>query len=492
VSTHEFVSTHEAYVQQAGTMEYTWEYTVVHTHTQKNTHIQSRNCGRSYIYRSTVQNAADWELDVHKVVVRATSSSSDFRPACAPEITPSSASHTVVGDSIGLAAELDTDSACCGEVQSQGVSSGAKDAVEDGGRCGQGTGTTAGGMKKDETLNVSTAHTSVSRAQNEGLRNSAWMFALFVGFSLVATAPRCITLLCISSFVPQAPMPAALDDFKAMWAPCKDPTVLFPAFSPGGILYKCLATADDVFSVLGTTIQHLCVCRVWFGVKDFDKGTAERKVLSILQHLTTALFMVPIVFMGTLFVGSARSSWNQLMWGPGAGPGLPGAVERVKMGPNYTTIAYYYTTAIVCCGLASITKWDVGVGVGVGVGMGVILAVGVGVVVSGGVGCGVAVAWGGGVGCGVVVAVVVLLRRGRFEWCSWGNAKLDQFKLVVFFGASALLHCLVYEQIAFSFSALRGIPIIYLLLAGKACSSLSRFLLTRCLLESCHCDMGFC
>jgi hypothetical protein len=164
-------------------------------------------------------------------------------------------------------------------------------------------------------------------------------------------------------------MPAALDDFKAMWAPCKDPTVLFPAFGPGGILYKCLATADDVFSVLGTTIQHLCDCRVWFAVKDFDKGTAERKVLSILQHLTTALFMVPIVFMGTLFVGSARSSWNQLMWGPGVGPGLPGAVERVKMGPNYTTIVYYYTTAIVCCGLASITKWDVGVGVALGVGL---------------------------------------------------------------------------------------------------------------------------
>ena len=389
----------------------------------------------------------------------------------------------MVDDSIGLATELDTDSAWCGEVQSQGVGPGAEEAVEGGG--GKGTGTTAGGMKKDETQNVSTAHTSVSRAQNEGLRNSAWMFALFVGFSLVATAPRCITLLCISSFVPQAPMPAALDDFKAMWAPCKDPTVLFPAFSPGGILYKCLATADDVFSVLGTTIQHLCVCRVWFGVKDLDKGTAESKVLSILQHLTTALFMVPIVFMGTFFVGSARSSWNQLMHGTGV---LPGAVERVKMGPNYTTIVYYYTTAIVCCGLASITRWDVGVGV----------IVGVGVVVGVGVGLGVGWCWGMGWGVGVCVgwavamAVAVLLRRRRFEWCSWGNAKLDQFKLVVFFGASALLHSLYYEQIAFSFSALRGVSIIYPLLAAKACSALWRFLLTRCLLESCQCDMGVC
>jgi len=116
------------------------------------------------------------------------------------------------------------------------------------------------------------------------------------------------------------------------------------------------------------------------------------------------------------------------------------------------------------------------VGWGVGVGAGWVLGVGVTV----------------GVGVGVAVAVAVLLRRGRFEWCSWGNAKLDQFKLVVFFGASALLHSLYYEQIAFSFSALRGISIIYPLLAAKACSALWRFLLTRCLLESFHCDMGVC
>ena len=394
------------------------------------------------------------------------------------------------GDSIVLAAEHDADSAWghlpgvvvdswCGEVQYQGVSPAAEEAVEGGGRCGQGTGTTAGGMTKDETQNVSisTAHTSVSRAQNEGLRNGAWMFALFVGFSLVATAPRCIVLLCISWLIPQAPMPAALDDFKAMWAPCKDPTVLFPAFSPGGILYKCLATADDVFSVLGTTIQHLCVCRVWFAVKDFDKGTRERQALSILQHLTTALlFMVPVVFMGIFFVGSARSSWNRLVWGHGAGPGLLGAVERVKLGPNYTTIVYYYMTAIVCCGLASITKWDVRVGVGVGVGVCVGVGVGVGVAVYWSVSMGVGVGWGVVVGWGVAC---VLLRRGRFEWWSWGNVKLDQFKLVVFFGACALLHSLYYEQIAFSFSTLRGISIIYALMAAKACSALSRFLLTR-------------
>ena len=468
-------------------MQHTWEYTVVHKHTH--TQLQSRNRGRSYIYRSTVQNAADWELDVPGI--RATSSSSDFRPTCAPEILPSSASHTVAAcgvDSIGMVAEHDADSAWCCEVQSQGVGPDAEEAVEGGGRCGQGTCTTAGGMTKDETQSVSTAHTSVSRAQNEGLRNSAqWMFALFVGFSLVATAPRCIALLCISSFVPQAPMPAALDDFKAMWAPCKDPTVLFPAFGPGGILYKCLATADDVFSVLGTTIQHLCVCRVWFAVKDFDRGTPERQVLSILQHLTTALFMVPIVFMGTFFVGSARSSWNRLMWGPGVGPVLSGAVERVKMGPNYTTVVYYYTTAIVCCGLASITKWDLGVGVALGVGLSVGVGVGVCVCLGVGVGWGVGVGVGWvlgvgvtvGVGVGAAVAVAVLHRRGRFGWWSWGNFNLFQFKLVVSFGASALLHSVYYEQIAFSFSTLRGMSIIYPLLASRTCSALWRILLTR-------------
>ena len=45
-------------------------HTQMHT-THTHTHMQSRNCGRSYIYRSTFQDAADWEHAVDKAVVRA-------------------------------------------------------------------------------------------------------------------------------------------------------------------------------------------------------------------------------------------------------------------------------------------------------------------------------------------------------------------------------------------------------------------------------------
>jgi hypothetical protein len=46
--------------------------TLTHTQMQHtHTHMQSRNCGRSYIYRSTFQDAADWEHAVDKAVVRA-------------------------------------------------------------------------------------------------------------------------------------------------------------------------------------------------------------------------------------------------------------------------------------------------------------------------------------------------------------------------------------------------------------------------------------
>jgi len=122
-----------------------------------------------------------------------------------------------------------------------------------------------------------------------------------------------------------------------------------------------------------------------------------------------------------------------------------------------------------------------GVGLSVGVGVGVCVCLGVGV----GWGVGVGVGWvlgvgvTVGVGVGAAVAVAVLHRRGRFGWWSWGNFNLFQFKLVVSFGASALLHSVYYEQIAFSFSTLRGMSIIYPLLASRTCSALWRFLLTR-------------
>ena len=81
-------------------------------------------------------------------------------------------------------------------------------------------GATSPGGTAQETQSVFTVQTSVRRAQDGVLRDSAWTFALFVVATLFATAPRWIALLGISWLVPHAPMPAALDDFKSIWTAC--------------------------------------------------------------------------------------------------------------------------------------------------------------------------------------------------------------------------------------------------------------------------------
>ena len=95
------------------------------------------------------------------------------------------------------------------------------------------------------------------------LRGWGLLLARFVAASLVATAPRNIALSVIGSCVPHVPVPRALSDFKAMWAPCQDDTSLFSASSPGGQLYKWLMTADLVFMIIGYMMMYCGVASLY-------------------------------------------------------------------------------------------------------------------------------------------------------------------------------------------------------------------------------------
>ena len=150
-------------------------------------------------------------------------------------------------------------------------------------------GATSPGGTAQETQSVSNMHKSMRRVQDGVLREFASMFAIFVVTTLFATAPRWIALLSISWLVPHAPMPAALDDFKSMWAPCKDPKNMFPAYSPDGQLYTSLQLANSSIGDIGGVMMMTCFCHLWLAVQDWGKGTWARTMFLTALRLHNAI-----------------------------------------------------------------------------------------------------------------------------------------------------------------------------------------------------------
>jgi len=171
------------------------------------------------------------------------------------------------------------------------------------------------------------ADIAVRRAKGVGqmwyiLSTLASMFAL----CCIATAPRFVSLLSIGWLVPLAPMPAALDNFTAVWAPCKDPGNLFTAISPDGELYKWLATSNNALSWAGSAIVCSCAGQTWMAVEDWKKGTKSRLFFLSLQHLFNALIMASAVFPITGHVAFHLPKW--------AGSGTERDVTMKKMHPG--------------------------------------------------------------------------------------------------------------------------------------------------------------
>jgi hypothetical protein len=158
-------------------------------------------------------------------------------------------------------------------------------------------GATSSGGTAQKMQSVSTVHSSLRKAQDGVLRDCASMLALFVVATLFATAPRWIALLSISWFVPHAPMPAALDDFKSMWTPCKDPKNMFPAFSPDGQVYTSLQIAHNSIDIIGVAIMTMCFCHLWLAVKDWGKGTWARTMFWTALRLHDAITIASVGFV---------------------------------------------------------------------------------------------------------------------------------------------------------------------------------------------------
>jgi hypothetical protein len=226
-------------------------------------------------------------------------------------------------------------------------------------------GATSLGGTAQETKSVFSVHTSVRRAQDGVLRDSAWTFAFFVVSTLFATAPRWIALLSISWLVPHAPMPAALDDFKSMWTPCKDPKNMFPAFSPDGQLYKSLEVAHNSFEIIGFAIMTMCFCHLWLAVQDWAKGTWARTMFWTALRLHDAIAIASVGFviasqvaLHRMGVGTedATTRDNVNRTKDGQGRLRPAILEQPDLTVKFWS-QVIITASVWVCVLASIARW---------------------------------------------------------------------------------------------------------------------------------------
>ena len=63
-------------------------------------------------------------------------------------------------------------------------------------------------------------------------------------------------------------MPEALDNFKAMWAPCKeDRDNPFTGYSPDGQMYRWLLLSDHILWYAGVTVAYIGMLLLMFPVE---------------------------------------------------------------------------------------------------------------------------------------------------------------------------------------------------------------------------------
>ena len=205
----------------------------------------------------------------------------------------------------------------------------------------------------------------VRRAQDGVLRDCASMLALFVVATLFATAPRWIALLSISWLVPHAPMPAALDDFKSMWTPCKNPKNMFPAFSPDGQLYKSLEVVHISLDIIGVAMTWMCFCRLWLAVQDWGRGTWARSIFWTALRLHDAITIASIGFViasqmtpHRVGVGTedATTRDHVIRTKDGRGRRRPAILEQPDLAVKFWSQVTFAASFWVCV-LASIARW---------------------------------------------------------------------------------------------------------------------------------------
>lgn len=185
--------------------------------------------------------------------------------------------------------------------------------------------------------------------KSPGIWNDASLLLCFTAVALLAAAPRALMLLIMSAVVPHAPLPQALGDFNSMWALCKDPDRLFPAFSPDGQLYKWLAITDDVFIFIGYTIAILCCCHVIFCPEERAMSTRMRRAQQCAFYLFCALAVGSLVdalarYAVLLYPINSRNevqAVSKLLWLVPDTDSTDGSTVRL------TTISYLFLSGVV-------------------------------------------------------------------------------------------------------------------------------------------------
>ena len=144
-----------------------------------------------------------------------------------------------------------------------------------------------------------------AKAEWSRRRGTGSLLACFLLIALAGAMPRSIALVIIERTVQlQSPMPAAFENFAAIWAPCKDPENTFTAFYQEGQLYRTIILTDHVFWLVGITLAYLGAIHVVFPVMPPDalpRGPRGRTghLFSLCHSALCVLGVVSFaVFMG--------------------------------------------------------------------------------------------------------------------------------------------------------------------------------------------------
>jgi len=135
-------------------------------------------------------------------------------------------------------------------------------------------------------------------------RGTGSLLACFLLIALAGAMPRSIALAIINRTVQvQSPMPAVLENFTAIWAPCKDPENAFTAFYRDGQLYRSIILTDHAFWLMGITMAYLGAIHVVFPVMPLPpRGTGGRRARHLFSLSHSALCVLGVVnfamFMG--------------------------------------------------------------------------------------------------------------------------------------------------------------------------------------------------
>ena len=141
-----------------------------------------------------------------------------------------------------------------------------------------------------------------AKAEWSRRRGTGSLLACFLLIALAGAMPRSIALAIINRTVQvQSPMPAVLENFTAIWAPCKDPENAFTAFYRDGQLYRSIILTDHAFWLMGATMAYLGAIHVVFPVMRL-RGTGCRRAPSLFSLSRSALCVLGVVnfamFMG--------------------------------------------------------------------------------------------------------------------------------------------------------------------------------------------------